>query len=63
MIPYAERTFPRWRHHPEKESMIVYDWGVEESQTPDEDGWRDDRNFDAPEPPKNKGGRPRKAEQ
>ena len=39
------KFYPRWRHHPTKESMVVYDWGVEESQTPDSDGWRDDRNF------------------
>lgn len=53
-------TYPKWRHHPTKESMIVHDWGVEESQTPDSDGWRDDRNFgDAPlDPPKPKRGRP-----
>ncbi len=53
--------YPRWRHHPIKESMIVYDLGTEESQTPDSDGWRDDRNFTAePEPEKRKPGRPKK---
>jgi hypothetical protein len=48
--------------------MIVWDEGIEVSQTPDDDGWRDDRNFpDDPEDPseptepvKRKGGRPRK---
>ena len=38
-------SFPKWRHHPVKESMIVWDEGVEASQTPTEGGWRDDRNF------------------
>lgn len=38
-------SYPKWRHHPTKESMIVWDWGIEESQTPDADGWRDDHNF------------------
>jgi hypothetical protein len=59
-------SYPKWRHHPTKESMIVWDMGVEESQTPATEGWRDDRDFPhepieaTPEPPKNKGGRPRK---
>ena len=41
-------SYPKWRHHPTKESVIVYDAGVCESQTPDEDGWRDDRDFPVP---------------
>lgn len=60
-------SYPKWRHHPTKESMIVWDLGVEESQTPDAEGWRDDRLFpdepidpDIDEPVKRKGGRPRK---
>jgi hypothetical protein len=59
--------YPKWRHHPKKESMIVWDRGVEESQTPDEDGWRDDRMFpvplpiEDPETPKNPG-RPKKVD-
>jgi len=38
-------SLPKWRHHPTKESVIVYDEDVEASQTPDEDGWRNDRDF------------------
>lgn len=49
-------SYPKWRHHPTKESVIVESADWEESLTPSEDGWRDDRNFE----PKNKGGRPRK---
>lgn len=37
--------------------MIVYNEDQDISQTPDEDGWRDDRNFD--EEPKKKRGRPK----
>ena len=44
-------SYPKWRHHPTKESVIVYDAGVCESQTPDEDGWRDDRLFPTDEAP------------
>ena len=62
-------SYPKWRHHPEHESVIVYSADQESSQCGE--GWRDDRNFTAVdafeyqqaagrEVPKNKGGRPRK---
>ena len=56
-------SFPKWRHHPEKESVIVYDEAQESSQAGD--GWGDDRYWlkevqAVPEAPKRKGGRPRK---
>lgn len=53
-------TYPKWRHHPTLKSLIVYDRNQEESQAPTSEGWRDDRQFEKVEPPKNKGGRPRK---
>ena len=58
-------SYPKWRHHPTLESMIVWDEGVETSQTPDEDGWRDDRDFpeddpSSPESSRKKPGRPPK---
>ena len=55
--------YPKWRHHPTLDSMIVHDRGVEESQTPDEDGWRDDRNFgDEPKPKGKPGPKPKPKE-
>jgi hypothetical protein len=56
-------SYPKWRHHPTLESVIVYDEGVCVSQTPDEDGWRDDRDFPTDDEPKRKPGRPRKVEE
>lgn len=55
-------SYPKWRHHPTKESLIVTNADFEASQAPDSDGWRDDRNF-SEEAPKNKGGRPRKVQE
>ena len=58
-------SYPKWRHHPIHESMIVWDQSQEDSWAPSSNGWKDDRHFgDAPvvdtPRPKNKGGRPRK---
>ena len=58
-------SFPKWRHHQQHESTIVYNRDQEESITPSDDGWRDDRCFEEATPIvepvlKNKGGRPRK---
>jgi hypothetical protein len=62
--------YPKWRHHPEMESVIVYDEGQEESQAPSSEEWRDDRDFpeyldeqdgsQGEDAPKRKPGRPRK---
>ena len=61
-------SYPKWRHHPQHESVIVHDAAQEASQTGE--GWGDDRywlkeGFASPEPvpapQKHKGGRPRKA--
>lgn len=55
-------SYPKWRHHPTKESMVIDTPEQEAGWCPDSDGWRDDRNFDEPQP-KNKGGRPRKVQE
>jgi hypothetical protein len=51
-------SYPKWRHHPTLESKIVTNWAFEESQTPDEDGWRDDRNFSSNDEPIKVKGKP-----
>ena len=53
--------YPKWRHHPELEPMIVHTVDQEVSATPSEDGWRDDRDFAAAEEtPKKRGRWPKK---
>lgn len=41
-------TYPKWRHHPEQESMIVHNEDQEVSQAGE--GWFDTRDFAAEEP-------------
>lgn len=49
--------YPKWRHHPEKESVLVHSQDWEESLTPESEGWSDSRT---PEDAPRKPGRPRK---
>jgi len=62
-------SYPKWRHHPAKGSVIVYSQEQETSQCAE--GWYDDRQLfpvDPPvvavevvsEAPKHRGGRPKK---
>ena len=37
--------FPKWRHHPDKESCIVQDAHEESILAPDDQGWFDNREF------------------
>lgn len=36
-------SYPKWRHHPTKESVIVHDEAEESTQAPDDQGWQDYR--------------------
>jgi hypothetical protein len=47
-------SYPKWRHHPEKDSVIVHDRGEQAVLAATDQGWFDDRAFmipdaDAPE--------------
>jgi hypothetical protein len=60
-------SYPKWRHHPTLESVIVESADFEASITPDSDGWQDGRVFptEATEDELKRGGwpkgKPRKA--
>jgi hypothetical protein len=38
-------SYPKWRHHPEKESVIVHDANEESYMAPDDQGWWDTRDY------------------
>jgi hypothetical protein len=38
-------SYPKWRHHPTKESVIVHDEAEESTQAPDDQGWWDTRDY------------------
>ena len=44
--------YPKWRHHPTEDSIIVTSEDFELSITPDADGWMDGRNFPETDEPK-----------